>query len=102
MTDNFRYKMTLLSRASFPAKLEGTGGRCIAEVLVYRMNGVAVNSWLLDGAAEAEEAARRFLGMYNDEVYMTRHDIDDILTVVRIVREELPTFSRPPAFRERN
>lgn len=81
----FRYDMTLLSRASFPAELEEGGRPCIVEVTVYRLNAVAVNSFLLEGATEAEDIARHFLGVSDTDTYMTRHKVDDLLTVVRVL-----------------
>lgn len=49
MTDGFKFDTSLLCRASFPAELEDNGGRCIVEVTVYRLNAVAVHTFLLDG-----------------------------------------------------
>ena len=65
-----KFDASLLCRASFPAELEDDGGRCIVEVTVYRLNAVAVHTFLLD----------------------TKHDIDDLVTVVRIIREEAPAW----------
>ena len=47
MTDGFKFDTSLLCRASFPAELEDDGGRCIVEVTVYRLNAVAVHTFLL-------------------------------------------------------
>lgn len=44
-----KFDASLLCRASFPAELEDDGGRCIVEVTVYRLNAVAVHTFLLDG-----------------------------------------------------
>jgi len=44
-----KFDTSLLCRASFPAALEDDGGRCIVEVTVYRLNAVAVHTFLLDG-----------------------------------------------------
>jgi hypothetical protein len=85
MTAGFKYDMALLSRASFPAELEEGGRPCIVEVTVYRLNAVAVNSFLLEGETEAEDIARRFLGLPDTDTYMTRHKVDDLLTVVRVL-----------------
>lgn len=87
MTDanSFKYNATLLSRASFPAQLED-GGPCMVEVSVYRLNAVAVSSYLLDGL----DPLLRFLGMDGTDTYITRHEIDDIFTVVHIDKEVAP------------
>ena len=82
--DAFKYDMALLSRASFPAELEEGGRPCIVEVTVYRLNAVAANSFLLEGEAEAKDIARAFLGLPGTDAYITRHEVDDIITVVRI------------------
>lgn len=81
---DFKYDMTLLSRASFPARLEADGAPCIVEVTVYRLNAVAVNSFLLDGP----EPVLQHLGMSADDTYITKHEIDDIITVVHIDKGE--------------
>lgn len=81
----FRYDAALLSRASFPAELEN-GQRCIVEVTVYRLNAVAVNSYLLDGP----ETLLHHLGLEEADTYITKHEIDDIVTVVHIDKE-VPT-----------
>lgn len=81
---DFKYGMTLLSRASFPTELEESGRPCIIEVTVYRLNAVAANSFLLDGP----ETALQHLGLTAADTYMTRHEIDDILTVVHIAGKE--------------
>lgn len=80
---NFRYDTTLLSRASFPARLEANGSFCIVEVTVYRLNAVAVNSFLLDGP----ESLILHLGLTEANTYITRHEVDDIVTIVHIDRE---------------
>lgn len=49
MTYAPKFDTSLLCRASFPAELEDDGGRCVVEVTVYRLNAVAVNTFLLDG-----------------------------------------------------
>lgn len=85
MADSFKYEAALLSRASFPATLEETGQRCTVEVTVYRLNAVAVNSFLLDGP----ETLRNHLGLSDSDTYITKHEVDDIVTVVRVTREEV-------------
>lgn len=82
--------MTLLSRASFPATLEEGGEPCIVEVTVYRLNAVALNLYLLDG----DEPIRNHLGLPEADTYITKHQIDDIITVVRIIRKEANTWQR--------
>lgn len=42
-----KFGTSLLGRASFPAELEDDGDRCVVEVTVYRLNAVAVNTFLL-------------------------------------------------------
>lgn len=77
-----KFDASLLCRASFPAELED-GGRCIVEVTVYRLNAVAVHTFLLDGP----EPLLRHLGIPEADTYITKHDIDDLVTVARIIRE---------------
>lgn len=88
MTNALKFDTSLLCRASFPAELEDGGGLCIVEVTVYRLNAVAVNAFLLDGP----ETLRRHLGLPEADTYITKHDIDDLVTVVRITREEAPAW----------
>ena len=88
MTDGFKFDTSLLCRASFPAELEDDGGRCIVEVTVYRLNAVAVHTFLMDGS----EPLLRHLGLSEADTYITKHDIDDLITVVRIIREEAPAW----------
>ncbi len=85
MADIGKYDAALLSRASFPATLEETGRRCTVEVTVYRLNAVAVNAFLLDGP----ETLRNHLGLSESDTYITQHEVDDIVTVVRVTREEV-------------
>lgn len=84
MTDGFKFDTSLLCRASFPAELEEDGGRCIVEVTVYRLNAVAVTAFLLDGP----ETLLRHIGLDELDTYTTKHEIDDLVTVVHITREE--------------
>ena len=84
MTDGFKFDTSLLCRASFPAELEDDGGRCIVEVTVYRLNAVAVTAFLLDGP----ETLLRHIGLDERDTYTTKHEIDDLVTVVHITREE--------------
>ena len=79
-----KFDTSLLCRASFPAD----GGRCVVEVTVYRLNAVAVNTFLLDGP----KPLRQHLGIPEADTYITKHDIDDLVTVVRIIREEAPAW----------
>lgn len=68
------------------------GGRVfysrIVEVTVYRLNAVAVHIFLLDGP----EPLLRHLGLSEADTYITKHDIDDLVTVARIIREEAPAW----------
>lgn len=76
-------------QAAHPRRfLIAAGGRCIVEVTVYRLNAVAVHTFLLDGP----EPLRRHLGIPEADTYITKHDIDDLVTVVRIIREEAPAW----------
>lgn len=84
MTTEIKFDTSLLCRASFPAELEDDGGLCIVEVTVYRLNAVAVNTFLLDGP----EPLRRHLGLSEADTYITKHDIDDLVTVVRVIKAE--------------
>ena len=82
-----KFDASLLCRASFPAELED-GGRCIVEVTVYRLNAVAVHTFLLDGP----EPLLRHIGLDERDTYTTKHEIDDLVTVVHITREEAPAW----------
>lgn len=84
--NNFKYDATLLCRASFPAVLEAGDRPCIVEVSVYRLNAVAVTSYMLDGF----EPLLQFLGMDGADTYITRHEVEDIFTVVHIDKEVEP------------
>lgn len=83
-TNQFKYEAELLSRASFPATLEEGGQRCIVEVSVYRLNAVAVTSLMLDGL----EPLLLHLGLGDGtDTYITRHELDDLVTVAHIKKE---------------
>ena len=90
MTYAMKFDASLLCRASFPAELEDGGGRCIVEVTVYRLNAVAVTAFLLDGP----ETLLRHIGLDEQDTYTTKHEIDDLVTVVHITREEAPAWQR--------
>lgn len=83
-----KFDTSLLCRASFPAELEDDGGTCIVEVTVYRLNAVAVTAFLLDGP----ETLLRHIGLDERDTYTTKHEIDDLVTVVHITREEAPAW----------
>lgn len=83
--NDFKYDAALLCRASFPAQLENSGP-CMVEVSVYRLNAVAVTSYLLDGF----EPLLQFLRMDGTNTYITRHEVDDLFTVVHINKEVTP------------
>lgn len=72
----FRYEATPICRASFPSTLDEDDARCTVEVTVYRLNAVAVTTFLLDGP----ETLLRHIGL------------DDLVTVVHITREEAPAW----------
>lgn len=82
-TNCFKYDAALLCRASFPATLEDGGRPCIVEVSVYRLNAVAVTSYMLDGF----DPLLQFLGLSGTDTYITRHEVDDLFTVVHIDKE---------------
>lgn len=84
--NDFKYDAALLCRASFPARLVDGGRPCIVEVSVYRLNAVAVTSYLLDGF----DPLLHFLGMDGTDTYITRHEVEDIFTVVHIDKEGEP------------
>lgn len=85
MPDTIKYATSLLCRASFPSTLEETGQRCTVEVTVYRLNAMAVNAFLLDGP----ETLLNHLGLSETDTYITKHEVDDIVTVVHVTREEV-------------
>ena len=64
--------------------LDEDGARCTVEVTVYRLNAVAVTAFLLDGP----ETLLRHIGLDERDTYTTQHEIDDLVTVVHITREE--------------
>lgn len=82
-----KFDASLLCRASFPAELEDDA-RCTVEVTVYRLNAVAVTAFLLDGP----ETLLRHIGLDERDTYTTKHEIDDLVTVVHITREEAPAW----------
>ena len=84
--NGFQYGAELLCKSSFPATLEADNLPCIIEVMVYRLNAVAVTSYMLDGF----EPLLQFLGMDGTDTYITRHEVDDLFTVVHIDKEAAP------------
>lgn len=84
----FRYEATPICRASFPSTLDEDDARCTVEVTVYRLNAVAVTAFLLDGP----ETLLRHIGLDERDTYTTKHEIDDLVTVVHITREEAPAW----------
>lgn len=84
----FRYEATQICRASFPSTLDEDDARCTVEVTVYRLNAVAVTAFLLDGP----ETLLRHIGLDERDTYTTKHEIDDLVTVVHITREEAPAW----------
>ena len=83
----FRYEASPICRASFPSTLDEDGAPCTVEVTVYRLNAVAVTAFLLDGP----ETLLRHIGLDEQDTYTTKHEIDDLVTVVHIIREEATT-----------
>ena len=77
----FRYEASPICRAE-------DGARCTVEVTVYRLNAVAVTAFLLDGP----ETLLRHIGLDERDTYTTKHEIDDLVTVVHITREEAPAW----------
>lgn len=84
---DLKYEAALLCRGSFPATLEENGEPCIVETSVYRLNAVAAASFMLDGP----EGLLLHLGLSETDTYITKHEIDDLVTVVRILRKEADT-----------
>lgn len=87
-TNGMKYDAALICRGSFPATLEETDESCTVEVTVYRLNAVAVTAFLLDGP----ETLLRHIGLDERDTYTTKHEIDDLVTVVHITREEAPAW----------
>lgn len=83
-TNGIKYAAALLCHGSFPATLEETDEPCIVEASIYRLNAVAVTAFLLDGP----ETLLRHIGLDERDTYTTKHEIDDLVTVVHITREE--------------
>ena len=81
--NDFKYDADLLCKASCPAIKEADGKLCIVEVAVYRLNAVAVTSYMLDGF----EPLLQFIGLSGTDTYITRHEVDDLVTVVHIRKE---------------
>lgn len=102
MNDNFDYNAALLCSTAFQAILETTKRPAIVEIMVYRLNAVAATSYTLDGS----EPFLQFVGLDKSDTYVTRHKVEDILTVVHIAdaghlaeRESAyatPNFYHPP------
>lgn len=84
----FRYEASPICRASFPSTLDEDGARCTVEVTVYRLNAVAATAFMLDGP----ETLLRHIGLDERDTYTTKHEIDDLVTVVHITREEAPAW----------
>lgn len=84
--NGFQYGAELLCKSSFPATLEDGNLPCMIEVMVYRLNAVAAASYSLDG----EEPLLLFLGLDKTDTYITRHEIDDLFTVVHVRKETEP------------
>ena len=84
--NGFQYGAELLCKSSFPATLEADNLPCIIEVMVYRLNAVAVTSYSLDG----DEPLLRFLGLDKANTYITRHEIYDLFAVVHARKETEP------------
>lgn len=82
-TNDFKYDADLLCKASFPAVTEAEKRPCIVEVSVYRLNAVAVASYMLDGF----EPLLHFIGLSGTDTYITRHEVDDLVTVVHVRKE---------------
>lgn len=80
----FKYDATLLCRGSFPAVMEDSECPCIVEVSVYQLNAVAATSFMLDGS----EPLLHFLGMNKADTHITRHELDDLVTVAQIRKED--------------
>lgn len=83
-TNGIKYVAALLCCGSFPATLEETDEPCIVEASIYRLNAVAVTAFLLDGP----ETLLRHIGLDERDTYTTKHEIDDLVTVVHITRLE--------------
>ncbi len=81
--NDFKYDATLLCRGSFPAVMEEGDRPCIVEASIYRLNAVAATSFMLDGF----EPLLHFLNMEGTDTYITRHEVDDLVTVVHIRKE---------------
>ena len=80
----FRYEASPICRASFPSTLDEDGAPCTVEVTVYRLNAVAVTAFLLDGP----ETLLRHIGLDERDTYTTKHETDNLVTVVHITRLE--------------
>ena len=52
------------------------------------LNAVAATAFLLDGP----ETLLRHIGLDERDTYTTKHEIDDLVTVVHITREEAPAW----------
>lgn len=85
-TNRMKYDAALIRRGSFPATLEENGEPCIVEVSVYRLNAVAAAGFMLDGPEGL--GLLLHLGLSETDTYITKHEIDDIVTVVKILRKE--------------
>ena len=60
------------------------------ELLERYRSSIPRKAFELDGP----EPLRRHLGLPEADTYITKHDIDDLVTVVHITREEAPAWQR--------
>lgn len=77
-----------LQQAAREAEKAADDARCTVEVTVYRLNAVAATAFLLDGP----ETLLRYIGLDERDTYTTKHEIDDLVTVVHITREGAPAW----------
>ena len=59
-----------------------------AAIGLFFTAGLAVTAFLLDGP----ETLLRHIGLDEQDTYTTKHEIDDLVTVVHITREEAPAW----------
>jgi len=95
----FRYEATPICRASFPSTLDEDDAREMLADAGLQESGLdqlarvgydtlGLSAFLLDGP----ETLLRHIGLDERDTYTTKHEIDDLVTVVHITREEAPAW----------
>lgn len=100
MTNAFKFGVSLLCRASFPATLEESGEPCIVEVTVYRLNAVALNGYYCGHFGEdmnIEQLAAGIRWHYENGYnrLANRYDIEEAQTSIEEARKAAEAVGLP-------